>query len=178
MSPIRKVFFGVVATGLVVMACGTLAYLAGLRVNTTKSIALGIYKTTQDPIGKGAYVLFCPDPKVQAFGIALRRQYITEGFCPGSYGYLMKKVLAAKGDVVDWTEQGVKVNGQLVPLSAPKDTDGAGRAMPRIREQGRTLRDRELLLMGDVSPKSFDARYYGLIDVQQIQSVIKPVWVW
>ena len=36
-----------------------LAHQAGLRLNTTHSIPLGLYRMADDPIEKGGYVLFC-----------------------------------------------------------------------------------------------------------------------
>jgi type IV secretory pathway protease TraF len=35
-----------------------------------------------------------------------------------------------------------------------------------------------LLLMTDVSPISFDSRYYGLINRSQIKGVIRPIYTW
>jgi hypothetical protein len=35
-------------------------YAAGARINTTKSIPVGLYWTSSAPVEKGAYVLFCP----------------------------------------------------------------------------------------------------------------------
>nr|WP_256205485.1 S26 family signal peptidase [Nitrosomonas cryotolerans] len=40
------------------------------------------------------------------------------------------------------------------------------------------LHDSEYLLMSDVNPNSFDARYFGLIAGLQIQHVVEPVFTW
>jgi hypothetical protein len=39
---------------------GRRCYAAGARINTTKSIPVGLYWTSSAPVEKGAYVLFCP----------------------------------------------------------------------------------------------------------------------
>ena len=75
------------------------ACAAGARINTTKSIPVGLYWTSSAPVEKGAYVLFCP-PQAGVFDDAKARGYIGAGFCPGGYGYMMKRVLAAKDDAV------------------------------------------------------------------------------
>ncbi|MBD4272924.1 conjugative transfer signal peptidase TraF, partial [Xanthomonas citri pv. citri] len=80
------------------------------RLNTSKSIPLGLYWTSSAPVTKGEYVIFCP-PQRPVFDDARERGYIGSGFCPGNYGYMMKRVLAAKGDTVSVTPQGVTVNG-------------------------------------------------------------------
>ena len=89
----------------------------------------------------------------------------------------MKKILAAKNDKVVITDDGVHVNGELLPFSAPLSSDKYGRPLPVLRA-AYELGDSDLLLMTDVSYKSFDARYFGLINRSQIRGVIRPVFTW
>lgn len=155
----------------------TTAHLAGLRFNTTKSIPIGFYWTTDEPAKVGSYVMFCP-PTREPFITAKNRGYLSAGFCPGDFGYMMKKILAAKNDEVAVTSAGVYVNSQLLPLSAPRPTDKAGNPMPRDSRGEYTLKQDELLLMSDVSSTSFDARYFGPVSDSQIKTVITPVYTW
>lgn len=164
-------------TGTTVLLFGLVCYAAGVRINTTKSIPVGIYWTSHEPVEKGAYVLFCP-PHQQAFIDAKERGYIGAGFCPDNYGYIMKRILAAKGDSVSITDSGVFVNSDLLPLSQPVKVDGAGRPLPIYKPETFTLADSEVLLMSDVSGKSFDGRYFGPISRDQIKDVIQPVIIW
>jgi conjugative transfer signal peptidase TraF len=156
---------------LVVSGC---AYAAGVRINTTKSIPVGLYLTSNAQAAKGAYVLFCP-PHNEVFTMAKARGYIGAGFCPGGYGYMMKRILAAKNDIVVIDEEGVRVNGDLLPLSVPRKVDIAGRALPHFHADHYILGEAELLLMSDVSGTSFDGRYFGPVDRSQIKAVIRPV---
>src|SRR5450830_978227 len=91
------VYTAIGGVGLLLLGLG--CYAAGARINTTRSIPLGLYWTSSNPVEKGAYVLFCP-PQVGVFDEARRRGYIGAGFCPGNYSYMMKRVLAAKNDAV------------------------------------------------------------------------------
>ncbi len=50
--------------------------------------------------------------------------------------------------------------------------------MPRYQSNSYTLGDYEVLLMTDVSPISFDSRYFGPINRSQIKTVITPVITW
>ena len=163
--------------GVAVLTLGFAAYVFGARVNTSKSIPIGLYWTSSAPAEKGAYVIVCPH-KASVFDEAKQRGYIAAGFCAGHYGYIMKRIAAARADVVAITDQGVRVNGQLLALSAPLKTDQAGRAMPRYRSNAITLGASEVLLMSDVSATSFDARYFGPLSCSQIKSVIRPVLTW
>ncbi|OAI14544.1 conjugal transfer protein TraF [Methylomonas lenta] len=155
--------------------CG-IAYAVGARFNSTRSIPVGLYWETRDPVEKGAYVMFCP-PQTEVFDLAKTRGYIGAGYCPGGYGYMMKKILAAKTDVVSVDDDGVRVNDVLLPYSTPFDLDGAGRPMPRFRAT-HELGESEVLLMTDMNKGSFDGRYFGLINRSQITGVIRPVLTW
>jgi conjugative transfer signal peptidase TraF len=159
--------FGLIALSLV-------CYLAGLKINTTKSIPVGIYRLTDVPVGKGEYVIFCP-PQTALFDEARSRGYIGAGFCPGGYGYMMKRVLAMTGDRVISGEEGITVNGKPLPESVLREADSAGRVLPRYPFSGYILKGSELLLMSDVSGTSFDGRYFGPVDVGQVRGVIKPL---
>lgn len=154
-----------------------LFYLAGARINTTKSIPVGLYWATDEYVRKGSYVMFCP-PELPAFLLAKERGYIATGMCPGGYGYMMKRILAAKNDVVRFTDQGVFVNGTLLPLSKPLYSDLSGRPLPHFRTDAYTLTAEDVLLMSEVSATSFDGRYCGPVNVAQIRSVIKPIFIW
>lgn len=154
-----------------------LAHQSGLRLNTTRSIPLGLYRMSNDPIVKGAYVLWCP-PERSEFDIAKERGYIGAGFCPGGYGNMMKKVVASHHDVVSVTDEGVMINGTLIPASQPSEADSMGRPLPRFRMTDHVLASSDLLLMSDANSRSFDARYFGPVHRVHIQSLIYPVWTW
>lgn len=174
---LNRIGAGVAIAGVSALVLAGVFYAAGGRVNTTKSIPVGLYWTTSAQVEKGAYVMFCP-PQVGVFNDAKERGYIGAGMCPGGYGYMMKRVLAAKDDLVSVADDGVRVNGELLPLSAPRPVDGAGREMPRYQASEYTLGASELLLMSDVSGTSFDGRYYGPVHRAQVQTVIRPVVTW
>lgn len=174
---LNRIAAGVAIAGVAALVLAAGAYAAGARVNATKSIPVGLYWTSGDPVEKGAYVLFCP-PLAGVFTEAKLRGYIGAGFCPGDYGYMMKRVLAAKDDAVSVADDGVRVNGELLPFSAPRKFDAGGRPMPRFQSDRYTLGNAEVLLMSDVSDTSFDSRYFGPVNRSQIQTVIHPVITW
>jgi len=177
----NRVFKGVILSAVVagvgIVSVGGAMYAVGARINTSKSIPLGLYWTSDAAVTKGEYVIFCP-PQRRVFEDARGRGYIGSGFCPGGYGYMMKKVLAAKGDTVSVTPQGVTVNDELLPYSKPLPTDAVGQPLPRMSDERYTLGESELLLMTDSSATSFDARYFGTVTRAQVKSVIRPVFTW
>lgn len=174
---LKRIAAGFAIAGVATLLLAAGGYAAGARVNTTKSIPVGLYWKSSAPVEKGAYVLFCP-PQLGVFDDAKERGYIGAGFCLGGYGYMMKRVLAAKDDAVAVDDDGVRVNGELLPLSAPIKADKAGRPLPRHQSNSYTLGNAEVLLMSNVSATSFDGRYFGPINRSQIKSVIRPVITW
>jgi conjugative transfer signal peptidase TraF len=121
--------------------------------------------------------LWCP-PARPEFDLAKERGYIGAGFCPGGYGNMMKKVVAIHHDVVSVTDEGVMVNGTLIPASQPFEEDSVGRPLPRFRVTDHVLAASDILLMSDANSRSFDARYFGPVPRVHIQSVIYPVLTW
>ena len=163
--------------GLCVFLLGGLCAAAGIRINTSESIPLGIYRSSGKSIQKGDCVLFCP-PSTPVFDMAKERGYITSGLCPGGYGYMMKKVAGISGDLVTVDSTGVRVNGQLLPNSTPLQADPSGRPMPLFHADSYILAGSEVLLMSNTCGLSFDGRYFGPINRVQIKTVILPVFTW
>ena len=167
----------VAIAGIAVLSLGAAGYFAGARINTTQSIPVGLYWTSSQPVAKGAYVLFCP-PEANVFEVAKARGYIGAGFCPGGYGFMMKRVVAAYGDTVSIADDGVRVNAVLMPLSVPLRMDKAGRPLVHFGSSRFSLDGSNVLLMSDVTGASFDSRYFGPIDRRQIKAVLTPVITW
>lgn len=177
MSRLHRFMTGTAIAGSAVLLFGAGCHAAGARINISKSIPVGLYWTSSAPVEKGAYVLLCP-PENEAFADAMQRGYLAAGFCPSGYGYMMKRILAAKDDTVSVAADGVRVNEQLLPFSAPLTMDLLGRQLPRYRAARIVLGDSQVLLMSDDSDTSFDARYFGPVDRAQIRTVLIPVFTW
>jgi type IV secretory pathway protease TraF len=67
----------------------------------------------------------------------------------------------------------VLVNG--VAVAQRRRHDSVGRALPTW-SGCRTLSETEVFLLGD-SEDSFDGRYWGVVRVDQIEGVWRPLWV-
>ena len=150
--------------------------VSGIYINTTPSLPVGFYKVVDEPIASGAYVAFCP-PQNAVFDMARDRSYINQGDCPSGYGLMLKRVFAQSGDTVSIDQAGIFVNGKHLPNSAQLTTDADGHPLPQYRLEA-VLEDSEYLLLSDLNPQSFDARYFGLIVRDQIQQVVRPVFTW
>lgn len=125
------------ATGFLVL--GMICFAAGGRFNSTSSIPLGLYWITDAPVTKDAYVIFCP-PRSNLFDEAKSHGYFGAGFCPGGYGFMVKRIFGTADDRVEMGMKSVRVNGRLLRLSARVARDKAGRSMPPYSFEAYTLK--------------------------------------
>lgn len=152
-----------------------LFYSFGFRVNLTPSIPIGIYRLSSESISKGRYVVFNPTQST-LFDEALRRGYLKKGVT-NLYAPLFKKVCATGGDTISIDASGISVNGRLLDGSKPLIVDNVGDKFPKLEIDRLQLNDDQLLLIGEVY-NSFDSRYFGIVNLQNISSVIHTVYIW
>jgi conjugative transfer signal peptidase TraF len=178
MTSRRFVFWLASATGFwtaVILA----AHAAGLRINETPSLPMGLWLIEARPqvIERGQIVSFCP-PDMVLFRLGRDRGYLSRGRCPGDFEPMLKPVVAVEGDEVEVTDRGVAVNGQLIANTAPRLQDSAGRAMPPARFGSHAVGPGEVWFVSSFTPSSFDSRYFGPVLAAQIEGSAWPLWVW
>ena len=157
----KKLLLPMVAFAIVAVPFAMMS-IFGLILNTTASVPLGLYRKVGAPIQRGSYVLFrLPTP-------------VTAGR-PYAEGQLIKKVAAMEGDVVSIERTGVTVNGARQPNSVPLPIDVNGRALPSLSIEHYRLGPGELLVMSSFNPRSFDSRYFGMVQQRSVLSVLVPV---
>lgn len=154
---------------------------SGLCFNITQSMPLGIYKrypiSSASRIQRGMLVSFCP-PNNSDFQVALKRHYLAPGSCPKTQTQpLLKPVVAIPGDVIRINSQGIRVNGQLIALSQALSHDLQGRRMPIMHQGTYTVHPHQIWLVSAHSSQSFDSRYFGPLNLTQIQWIVKPLLI-
>ncbi len=155
-----------------------IADAAGLRLNTTVSMPLGLWRIT--PAGRslhaGDIVMLCP-PDVAVFREAVVRGYIPRGRCAGGFAPLIKPVAAIAGDVVSVGADGVAVNGAPIAGTAPLDRDTAGRPLQPLLPGRYAVATGEVWLVSGHIARSWDSRYFGAVATANILGLARPVWV-
>lgn len=159
----------VVGSGLL-LAFFTAIGLAGIRINTTPSLPLGLYIATGP---ESALIEFCPSGELAA--LAARRGYRTPGNCPDGASALLRPIVAKHGDVVDLTAKGIGVNGRLVRNSAPLAVDTDHRAIQHFPFGRYTVANEEVWVASSYNPRSFDSRYYGPVAKSAIRGYLRPL---
>ena len=149
-------------------------WFAGLRVNLSGSMPIGLYRVRSGPPVKGAMVLACLPADVAVF--ARSRGYVPNGRCPGSTAPIGKVVLAMAGDSVEVTAEGLLLNGRPVRNTRPLAVDAAGRSLRRFPDGTYIVAQDEVWLYSPYSTRSFDSRYFGPLHVSSIRSRVLPLW--
>lgn len=160
--------------GVVGFAAALVMHARGLRFNVSPSLPIGVYGVVKGPITRGATVLVCL-PRAGA-DMARIRGYLWRGSCPGEVAPVGKIVVAVAGDVVAVSAIGVSVNASRLPHSAPLAVDRRGRPLPAVRGQW-VLQRGELWLYADGDRRSFDSRYFGVVDTANVRAVMRPLVV-
>lgn len=176
-SRYHRIINGLTTLLLLSFSCLFLSDWLGLRFNTTRSVEPGFYWVVDKPPEKGDFVSFCP-AETAISQMAYARGYIGFGNCPGHYERLLKIVYGMPGDKIEFQEQGIVVNGSLLPQSVVLTQDGLGRPLIRFNPMNIILQDDEIWVMTDRKPLSFDSRYFGPIRIYQVSDVVRPLWTW
>jgi conjugative transfer signal peptidase TraF len=168
-----SIFLGTItATSLLI--CGVFFTMGGI-INSGSSIPPGLYWKVDKPLAIGKTVVLCP-PNEPVFQEARQLGLIKGGSCPDNFENLMLKVVGKRKDIVTINENGVYVNDVLLPESKPPLKINERQALLSDNVNHYELKENEILLMSDSTENPFDSRYFGPIEVDQIDSVISPIF--
>ena len=148
---------------------------AGIRINTTPSEPLGLWRIepVDRPVEIGDVVFVCmPDGAERTEGKL--RGYLRWGLCSGGTGPLIKQVVAVAGQQVEIGKK-VSIDGAVVDHSRLVDRDGRGR--PLRPYSGGTVPPGEVFLHSSF-PGSWDSRYFGPVPVSGILGLAREVVIY
>lgn len=165
-----KAITAVAAAWVSLVAMGA-SYVVGLRVNASESMPQGIWMqhAYTGSVRVGDAVVICL-PKT-----TITMRYIGPGSCNNGTEPVLKTVGAVPGDVVSIAAEGVVVNGQWLPNMASLPADEAGRPLTPFRLTAYRVQPGQLFLFSAHSPRSFDSRYLGPVDVSLVIATANPV---
>lgn len=165
----RRVLFRIAAVLLLIAIIPELGAHRILVINTSPSVAPGLYRRSSDEPAVGKLVDFCIPPAA--------RDYVRgRTGNSGENWYILKPIVAGPGDWVDTTGDSLIVNGcRIAPM--PPRTDGNGRPLP-IWRKSRVLTADEFFVFSNRILNSFDSRCYGPIRRQQIETVRRALITW
>ncbi|MFN8770209.1 MAG: S26 family signal peptidase [Neisseriaceae bacterium] len=142
-------------------------------------VSSSVYKnvTTSEPLGYylgykaftydvGDLVLLCIEDSKYINVMHKLGAIRTDGECKNGTAYLLKRIIAKSGDIVTITENGIIVNNIHYLHSKGLLSYNGIQLFPQKKRQIK-LKGREYFVLGDGNT-SFDSRYFGVINVNQI----------
>lgn len=157
----------------IVLILGIAFWGFGFRLNWTVSLPRGIYRIVPGPLQRDSLALICLPEAIARLG--LERGYIAHGSCPGGVEQVGKRVVAMAGDVVSVMEDGVYVNGELIPDSKPLSVDSLGREMDQFRVNEQRLETGYMFVLSE-HVRGWDSRYYGPVPTVEKTRMVS-VWM-
>ncbi len=161
----------VVPAALVIAVICVIFQVAGVRVNASSSLPIGLYRTTSDTAAK--LIEFCPAEPFAS--ISATRGYRRRGNCPDGAEPLMKPVVAVAGNTVKVSADGVTVNGRLLRNSAARPFDTNGRPLQHWAFGEYRVAPDTVWVISSFNARSFDSRYFGPIQVASVHCHLKPL---
>ena len=145
---------------------------AGIRLNLTPSVPIGLYRLNRSPVGLGDLVAACLPESSGALG--RDRGYLRQGSCPAGASPVIKHVVAASGSRVEIKPEGVFVDGQHIQSPAPA-VDSKGRTLYPLAAGSYVLSPGQLWLY---SPRenSWDSRFFGPVQSSMVLGQVQPLW--
>lgn len=164
---------------LVSLALVTGAGMSGLRLNLSDSYP-GWWWVDGEPFhlstARGVFVRLC-FPVAGAQDEYLARGYLAFGWACEGTAPLVKRVFGVPGDTWRVSDEGVYVNDRLVPNTRPLVADRLGRSILHPDPAGGTIPPGYVLVLSDFNPRSFDGRYFGLVNQRHILNTVRPLWM-
>ncbi|AYD04869.1 conjugative transfer signal peptidase TraF [Neorhizobium sp. NCHU2750] len=163
-----------ILTAAAIVGAGTfLAGLyGGLRINTTASEPLGIWRIMplDRPAARGDLVFVClPENADSAVGKS--RGYLRPGLCPDGVGPLIKTVVAVAGEKIT-VGGSVTIDGIALADSRVVEIDGRGR--PLVPYAGGVVPYGQVFLHSPFAG-SWDSRYFGPLPASGILGLAREV---
>ncbi len=144
--------------------------VAGIRINTTPSLPIGLYVETNS---QSRLVEFCPSGLSAA--VSARRGYRGSGDCPDGASPLLKPIVAQPGDVVELSAEGISVNNRVIRNTAPLSADADRRPLDHFPFGRYVVGTDEVWVASSYNKRSFDSRYYGPVPTIKIRAHLRPL---
>lgn len=153
----------ILATFSIILVCVLVPKTKRYFINTTTSLPLGIYQLSNNILAQGETVVF-QKPSVLS---NLKKSWLIKD------GVFIKKITAVPGDKICTENNRLVINDVEIGLIKSKDRNGD--LLPSIVKHQfcRKLSGGEFWT-GTNHPNSFDSRYYGPIQAENLKTV-KPL---
>lgn len=168
LTKLFKVFLVVLI--LITILCFSAKFF-NIHLNISSSLPYGAYylQDKQDNITKGDIILFCLDEENSK--LIKDANILAFGSCPYNLAPIGKKVIATSYDKVQIDDNYVAINGNIENKS--KRLKLKLKNYPKATFN-RALKKGEYIVLSN-HEDSFDSRYFGVVKIEQIKGILKPL---
>ena len=158
---------------LVVIMLLVLMGIFHMRFNVTPSMPIGFYYQVANSgkLQRGQTVEVCLPKVIGEEG--LQRGYLNKGYCEGGFEPVIKELIATPGDAVQITQEGISVN-QIFYYAPFIQLDMNGKPMSSYPIKVIKSTNQYWLYGANDPEYSWDSRFYGGVNRENIQAVIRP----
>lgn len=116
---------------------------------------------------RGERVLLCVDDVKSIITMHELKLPYEDNRCKLRTPYLLKRVAAVSGDIIDIEEDGVWING-VFQINSRQLHEYKGTNLNPIAKKRYQLKKNEYFMLGE-TPNSYDSRYFGIVNQSQIR---------
>lgn len=171
----KTTVFAILIIPALLLLVGGIFFILGGIVNTGTSISPGLYRKIDKPLSIGKTVVLCPANQ-PIFQQARTLGILQGGKCPDNFDALFLKVAGKRKDIVTINAEGLFVNDILVAKNNLPLTGKDGQTLPAFSMPHYELKENEVVLLSEAPDNAFDSRHFGPVNVDQIESVISPIF--
>ena len=181
MYKIKRLFIFVILPLSILLCLALFSHVLGIRINVTSSMPKGIYYADNKDITIGSVVSVCLPKKIALEG--LKKGYLAQtGSCDSSAEPVIKEVIGLPNDSVTINSKYIEVTnnkGQTTKYFAPHyEMSISNKPVKSFITLGKQeSKGYWLYGVGD-KDLSWDSRYFGSVQKNNILSVMKPLWIW
>ena len=143
----------------------------GYTHNRTISEPRGYYLTFKSKINQGDVYMICLSKAKMPYLLVMEKLGLqTSNECDNGYIPLLKKIVGIPGDIINVTNNGVKVNGSLLNNSIAISQYKKINLLPITLGWSHRLGTNEYWVAGGDIERSYDSRYFGVVNSNEIMS--------
>jgi conjugative transfer signal peptidase TraF len=171
----------VAAIAAILIIASSFALSSVVKLNLTASMPVGVYIVHPTKVlRRGAIVIACPPANAQRVGVrngylAPARGILPASRCDAGSAPLLKYAIALAGDVVELSDRGLEVDGQLVDAHKIARVDRNGRTLSYMPDGMYHLGASDVWLYSPAQ-YSWDSRYFGPAQIRDVLGTAVPLW--
>jgi conjugative transfer signal peptidase TraF len=181
MHRLKRVFIFVILPLAILLGLALFSHVFGIRINLTSSMPVGIYQEDNSRIAVGSIVSVCLPQDIAKEG--LQKGYLAHtGFCDDNSEPVIKEIVGLPTSKINITSKYIEATdqqGHIAKYFAPHhNMSMSDHPVKSFIKLGNQISKGYWLYGVGNKEFSWDSRYFGAVQKNNIISVMKPLWIW